>query len=282
MRKGLFLALALAIAMTSCDMGSKKENALKAQNDSLLLEISNRNEQVDGIMGAFNEIQEGFNDINQAESRVNKANLENPSAAENIKENIRFISERLKENREKIAKLEQQLKSSNINSAQLKKAMQGLVAQLEAKQKEIETLQAELASKNIRIAELDDAVLNLSEDKANLEASNAQKEATMAAQEAELNTAWFVFGTKKELKEQRILDAGDVLKNQNFNKEYFTKVDVRKLDEVRLYSKRAELLTNHPAGSYEYTKDDKGQLTLKIKNAKEFWSVSRYLVIQVK
>lgn len=35
-------------------------------------------------------------------------------------------------------------------------------------------------------------------------------------------------------------------------------------------------------GSYELVKDDKGQLTLKITNPAEFWSVSRYLVIQVK
>ena len=30
-----------------------------------------------------------------------------------------------------------------------------------------------------------------------------------------------------------------------------------------MYSKRAELLTTHPAGSYELVKDAKGQLTLK-------------------
>ena len=52
--------------------------------------------------------------------------------------------------------------------------------------------------------------------------------------------------------------------------------------EIKLYSKRAELLTTHPAGSYELVKDAKGQLTLKITNPSQFWSVSRYLVIQVK
>ena len=35
-------------------------------------------------------------------------------------------------------------------------------------------------------------------------------------------------------------------------------------------------------GSYALEKDDKGLLTLKITNPKEFWSVSKYLVIQVK
>jgi len=42
------------------------------------------------------------------------------------------------------------------------------------------------------------------------------------------------------------------------------------------------LLTSHPEGSYELKKDDKGQLTLVITNPNKFWSVSRYLVIEVK
>ena len=111
-------------------------------------------------MGAFNEIQEGFREINEAENRVDLTGdaIENKSSADKIKEDIRFISEKLKSNREQIAKLEEQLKNSNYQSAQLKKAIKNLTAQLEEKQRQIETLQAELASKNIRIAELDEAV----------------------------------------------------------------------------------------------------------------------------
>jgi len=42
------------------------------------------------------------------------------------------------------------------------------------------------------------------------------------------------------------------------------------------------LLTAHPEGTYEFVKDDKDQLILKITNPNKFWSVSRYLVIEVK
>ena len=73
-----------------------------------------------------------------------------------------------------------------------------------------------------------------------------------------------------------------MLNNDDFNKDYFTQIDIRTDKEIKLYSKRAELLTTHPAGSYELVKDAKGQLTLKITNPSQFWSVSRYLVIQVK
>ena len=146
----------------------------------------------------------------------------------------------------------------------------------------IEELQTELASKNIRIQELDAAVSDLSAAKESLAAENEAKAKTVAEQDKSLNAAWFVFGTKSELKAQKILQSGDVLKSADFNKDYFTQIDIRTTKEIKLYSKRAELLTTHPTGSYELVKDDKGQLTLKITNPAEFWSVSRYLVIQVK
>ena len=78
------------------------------------------------------------------------------------------------------------------------------------------------------------------------------------------------------------MKSGDVLKDNDFNKDYFTEIDIRKDKEIKLYSKRAQLLTTHPAGSYEMVKDDKEQITLKITNPNQFWSVSRYLVIQVR
>ena len=119
-------------------------------------------------------------------------------------------------------------------------------------------------------------------DKESLAAEYEAIARSVAEHDKAIISAWFVFGTKSELKSQKILQSGDVLKNADFNKDYFTQIDIRTTKEIKLYSKRAELLTTHPAGSYEIVKEDKGQLTLKITNPKEFWSVSKYLVIQVK
>ena len=284
MKKIVLPALCMAVALASCNNIGQKNDTLQIQNDSLMLELSNRDAELDEIMGAFNDIQEGFREINEAENRVDLqgGTLESQSSADRIKEDIRFISAKLKSNREQIAKLEEQLKNSNYQSAQLRKAIKNLTAELNAKQQQIETLQAELASKNIRIAELDEAVMDLNKNVDELSAENEAKTKTVEAQDKALNTAWYVFGTKSELKDQKILKRGDVLKDNEFNKDYFTQIDIRKDKEIKLYSKRAELLTTHPAGSYELVKDDKNQLTLKITNPSNFWSVSRYLVIQVR
>ena len=156
-----------------------------------------------------------------------------------------------------------------------------------AKTQQIETLQTELATKNIRIAELDDMVAGLHQDVAYLSAENAAKDAIVASQDKALNAAWFVFGTKSELKNEKIVtqklfQKKQVLKDEDFNKDYFTQIDIRKDREIKLYSKDAELLTPHPEGSYELVRDEKKELSLVITHPDKFWSVSRYLVIQVK
>ena len=284
--KKLAVLIVCAAMLASCDGFKGGSKDLKAENDSLLIELSQRNAELDEMMGTFNEIQEGFRQINDAESRVDLQRgtiTENSaSAKQQIASDIEFITKQMEENKAQIAKLQAMLKSSKNNSAQLKKAVESLTQELVTKQQRIEELQAELASKNIRIQELDAAVSDLSVAKETLAAENEAKAKTVAEQEKSLNAAWFVFGTKSELKAQKILQSGDVLKSADFNKDYFTQIDIRTTKEIKLYSKRAELLTTHPTGSYELVKDDKGQLTLKITNPTEFWSVSRYLVIQVK
>lgn len=292
MKKLAVLFVCVAV-MASCDSfsgGSKDQ--LKAENDSLLMELTQRNAELDEMMGTFNDISEGFRQINAAESRVDlqrgavtEGSLD---AKQQIASDIEFIRKQMEENKEQIAKLQAMLKSSKTNSAQLKKAVESLTKELTAKTQRIEELQAELASKNIRIQELDAAVNDLAATKDVLTAENEAKAKTVAEQDKALNTAWFVFGTKKELKDQKILSGsglfkkGEVLKDGDINKDYFTQIDIRTTKEIKLYSKDADILTSHPAGSYKLEKDDKGQLTLKITNPKEFWSVSKYLVIQVK
>lgn len=285
MKKLVTLCVCVAI-LAACDGGGKSKTQLQSENDSLSVALSQRDTELNEIMETFNEIREGFRQINAAENRVDiqrSAISENPvSAKQQIATDIEFISKTMEENRAQISKLQSLLNSSRTKSNELNKAVETLTKELAAKTKHIEELQAELASKNIRIQELDAAVSGLTADKEILTAENEAKAKTVAEQERTMNAAWFVFGTKSELKAQKILQSGDVLRNADFNKDYFTQIDVRTTKEIKLYSKRAELLTNHPAGSYLLEKDDKGQLTLNITNPTEFWSISKYLVIQVK
>lgn len=279
-----FLCLALCVAALASCTNVKREKELTAQNDSLTVALNEKNMALDQAMQAIADIQEGFRAINEAEGRVSVQSQggEGITDAERLKEDILFIQEKMEDNRKQIAELEKKLKAGGAETASLRKVLANLQQELNDKVASIAALQGELARKNIRIAELDSAVVILTGD------VNALQEITEAQQEVieqqvdQLNAAWYVYGTTKELKEQNILNKGEVLTSTEFNKNYFTEIDIRDDKVFPLYAKRAKLLTTHPAGSYEFTKDDDKQLTLSVLDPEAFWSVSRYLVIQVR
>ena len=280
MKKLLIMAVCGVLALASCNQDKKSAlTPAEIQNDSLRSIISARDNEINDMMGTLNDIQQGFAEINEAENRVTIAkDGERADKATQVKENIQFIAQRMKENRVLIKKLQQQLRETGFKGDAMKKTLSQLTNQLSRKETDLKQLRAELESKNIHIKELDE---NLTKEKENLQTESNQKTETINTQDKQLNTGWYVFGTKSELKAQRILDGGKVLQGA-FNKNYFTKIDIRVNKEIKLYSKSVRLLTAHPGSSYTLTTDTNGQYVLRITDPQTFWSTSKYLVVQVR
>lgn len=286
--KKLLVFVVGIMMLTSCNEQAGKTSSL-AQNDSLQSIIAARDHEINDLMATLNDIQQGFQEINEAEERVTLAKIgEGTDKAAQIRENIQFIAQRMAENRELIAKLRQQLREVGFKGDQLQKTIENLTAQMATKDKQLQELREELNQKNIHIAELDETITglnkdveSLNQDVSDLKAENTEKAQTISTQDKQLNTAWFVYGTKNELKNQGIISGGKVLQG-NFNKNYFTKIDIRTDKEIKLYSKSAKILTSHPSSSFTLAKDTKGQYVLRITDPQTFWSTSKYLVVQVK
>ena len=255
MKKLFFASLCLAALVGCQDNKSKVDNAVSAERDSLNKVIAQKDNEINDIMSTFNQIEEGLREIGQAEGRISVArDGEGASRTQRIAENMQFIQQTMQQNRELIDKLRTQLRESSINGEQLKKTIESLALQLEEKDKQLQQLRAELDAKDIHIMDLDEKIANLNTTVSNLSSESAKKSETISAQDKQLHTAWFVFGTKKELKDQQILKNGKVLQG-NFNKEYFTKVDIRVDKEIKLYSRSAKMLTSHPSSSYTLQRD---------------------------
>ena len=282
MRKLLFILMCL-VAVASCKQ--ERANAdltAERQRDSLNQIIAQRDNEINDMMATFNEIEEGFKEINEAEQRVSIAKQgEGASCEQRIRENVQFIQSAMAQNRELINKLKRQLRESAFQGDQFKRTIENLTKQLEEKDQQLTQLRAELSAKDIHIAELDEKITGLNTDVSSLQEENTQKATTISTQDKQLNTAWFVFGTKSELKSQKILVDGKVLQS-NFNREYFTKIDIRVDKEIKLYSRSAKMLTAHPAGSYSLQQDAGKQYVLRITDPQKFWSTSKYLVVLVK
>ena len=283
MKKLLFVFALGAMTLVACDEAKQRPRmADLTQSDSLQKIIAQKDNEINDMMGTLNEIQEGFRLINEAENRVSLAkDGEGANKRQQLRENMQFIQQTMAKNRELINKLKKQLRESSVKGDQLNKTLEDLVAQLEQKDQQLQQLRSELDAKDIHIGKLDETIATLNTDVENLKTESSQKTETINTQDKQLNTAWFVFGTKKELKEQRIIEDGRVLQ-ANFNKNYFTKIDIRIDKEIKLYSKSAKLLTMHPSSSYTLAKDAKDQYVLRITNPQLFWSTSKYLVVLVK
>ena len=278
----LFACLALLLLGACTGKKSSPDLANMEQNDSLQRIIAQRDSEINDMMSTLNEIQEGLSAINQAENRLSIAREgEGANKTAQIKENIKFIANTMARNRELMKRLQQQLRESRFNGDELRKTISNLTQQLDDKAQELQRLKAELDAKDIHIAELDEKIDNLNDNVENLQTDAQQKAQTISNQDKQLNTAWFVFGTKKELKEQHIMENGKVLQS-NFNKNYFAKIDIRIDKEIKFYSTSARILTMHPSGSYTLTPDVNKQYVLRITNPQLFWSTSKYLVVLVK
>ncbi len=281
--KKLLLIATCFMALAACNQDkSATDRATARQRDSLNQVIVQKENEINDLMATMNEIEEGFREINEAENRLSLAKQgEGANREQRIRENLQFIQSTMKQNRELIAKLQQQARESSLKVTELQRTIENLTRQMEEKDQQLQKLRAELEAKDIRIMDLDEKIASLNTNVSNLTAEGQKKTETITEQDKQLNAAWYVFGTKDELKEQKILVDGKVLQ-ANFNRNYFTKIDIRLEKEIKLYSRSAKMLTSHPANSYTLQRDANKQYVLRITNPQQFWSTSKYLVILVK
>lgn len=204
---------------------------------------------------------------------------------EQIRSNLNAYEETLKRYRIRIEELTKQL--DLVNSAQaanMKKAIAKITEQLTTKQQEIANLRNLIDNKNVNIAQLQNKVEKLGQNITELTDANRKQNEDLRAQDAKLNEAYFIIGSKKELKDSGILSKGNLLSKSkvdlsNTELSKFTKIDIRDQKTFHIPSKNAKIMTTVPPGSY--TMDISGNsCTLTVIDTNKFWSVNRYLVIQ--
>ena len=148
---------AALLSLNSCKQ-EKTASAVDnlAQSDSLQKIIDQKDNEINDMMGTLNEIQEGFREINEAEHRVSIVkDGEGSNKSQQIRENIKFISNAMKRNRELIARLQSQLRESSVHGEQFKTTIDNLVKQLNDKDTQLKQLRAEHDANHIHISELD-------------------------------------------------------------------------------------------------------------------------------
>lgn len=245
---------------------------------------------MNSLITSLIDIQDNLQAIKEKENlisvNVSSGDKVNTSMKEQINRDIQMIYDLMVQNKEKITQLEAQLKSSGAKNANLNKLIAGLNKQIEIQAMEIERLNEVLASKDIEISNMSTAIRGLrsSVDSLSMEQRTVKNKLQSATEE--LERGFYIIGSKKELKDKNIITSTGLFSTKkimtgSYESEFFTQVNVTQLEEIPLLSKKAKVLSSHPTEAYALEADDSGNLTLVIKNKTDFWSVSRYLVVQV-
>ncbi len=284
MRNFIYL-LVFSLFLLACNTNGKgsntkgKERIAELENELSQIKLDNesKDKMIKESLSFFNEVQSNLETIQLKKDEI-RLKSESPELTEDDKvyiiEQIKHINFLREENGKKINQLNNALKASNVKIIELENLIERLMKEIEIKDQQIEILQAELENINKEYSKLFDAYI----------------EQTLIVGELtdQINTGFYTYGTQKELTENKVIEKRDGFVGigkktelvDNFNEEYFIKIDILKKKEVYVEGTKVKLVTDHPSSSYEISKDEKNAKII-IKNPKEFWKVSKYLVVIV-
>lgn len=294
MKKIMYLVWLMAglAVLPACQRTNKLEaEAMRQDSINVALQdsINTANAEKDSLMQLMGDIADGMQQIKELEDivSVNNLNGETPDRKQQLRDDIVLIQEAINKHKQRLSDLEKRLKQSTNYNATMQKSIANLKAQLEDQQKTINNLTEQLAAAHIQIKNLNQSVdsLNTVNKAVMKEKEAAQQESKQLTNEVNtLNTCYYVIGSNKELKANKIIESGFLRKTKilqgDFEMSYFTKADRRTLNEIPLHSNKAQLMTNHPKDSYEIVEHG-NMKTLHILNPARFWEKSNFLVVKV-
>ena len=292
--KKLFYVLLIPVLLlaSGCNQRKAEIARLQAQNDSLRAVGSDKESNIADFVTTFNEIESNLDSIKRIERVIDKdakAGEVKGSRKEQIKSDISYIYSLLQKNRALVASLTAKLNKSNKHSAELQKMIDNLNKSIAEKDTQIAQLTDELGKLNIQVKDLNVKVADLNTNVDNLSAENQKKQAEIEAKTEALNTAYYVIGTNRELKDKKIISGEggfigigrtkDIMADLNMAD--FVKVDITKVSEIPVMKKKISIITSHPKTSYRI-EGEKTVDKIVILDSKAFWSLSKVLVISVK
>ncbi len=261
--------------------------------DSAMELLENREKQLEEFAHEFDQIEKNLSSIDTSKARLLFLNTQPKlNQQDKIHSLIATIYIALDENQASIKKLEANLSKSKA----LQVAINAMRKTLENKELEISQLEKELNNLQIEVKNLKDAVAFKEKQLAEKDTLLAKQIAKIETQEkligdkeSELNKVYFIRGSPKELE-----SAGIIKKEGGFLGIGSVKILGEKIgqDKVKILNlkndkmlmlgriKKKKVITPHPSDSYFFIAKE-GQFYLKISYPEKFWSLSKYLVVQV-
>ena len=275
MKKVTLLSLVI-VAMLFAACSNQKTDASQGENDSTAVVEKLEQEEVDNMVEIINAMSAAMDSIQIQEKMI--FNMQEGTPKNQVIAKLKAFQELLASKQAEIDKLNIENKSQKNTIANLKKMVAFLQGELDTKSKQIAEMVELMEKKDASISSLR---YNLNEKEKEADYLKDQN----FEQDQQLNTVYYIVGTKDELKEKGLTKGGGLFTKKkadyaNIDKSHFTKRDMRGLDKIIIDSKKAKIITEKPVSSYTLTKNEDGTTTLTITDKEAFWKASPFLIIQ--
>lgn len=280
-------AAVLLVALAACQQGpTEAELAAQAEIATLSQDLQERDSLIAEMALGFDEIEQNIAMFDEREKLLlnDAENLDGITERKaKLVRDVQLLGGLVQEGRDRIAELEKRLGSSKAQVGGLRTRLKEFEAQLADRDASLTAMQEDLIAKDFHIEQV-------TQQLSATEMEVAKREAIIEQQVNAINKAYLIVGTSKELEEKGVVArTGGVVGIGRTSvlvadapEQRFKEVDMRTTSRVPLGVKKAELVTEHPKGSYELVEQDNELAYLEIKDPESFWKVSRYMVVQVK
>lgn len=276
--------------LVSCNLvnSPKKVTVLEQENDSLNAVVALRDSLMNEMIETFYQIESDLAFIRERGNvlSVSSENLEiETSRKDQIVNDVKDLANLLEKNKKELASLNSKLKKSGIKIKSLNNRVEKLTKTLTERSDEIASLTTELEKKSFEVSILNERV-------ASLETESEKQNEVISQQVAQINNsnlAYYTLGTTKELEKKGVLEKrGGFLGlgktksvKSDFTLDYFSEFDIRTTKSISVNSDKANLISEHPAGSYEFVTENEQIAFLAINDVNEFYKFSKYIVLEV-
>ncbi len=291
MKKHFYLVICVALStmavlsFQACK-GDQTE-ALQSQVDSLTATIEQNNQELEFYQSCLFLVSDGLDSIARADKNLMTvaSSREKTITRESIKQDLAAYADLLTRQRERINQLEAQMGEGGKERERMKGLISILSKQIEEKDATIQKLQKKVETQDFNVALLQDEINGLYTKIATLKHENKSKDEAIKVAQEMLNEGYYIIGSSSELKKLGVLSSRFLGKSKvnvdQIDESIFTKIDTRDFLQLTIPSKKVTIKSQHPSTSYKLTTDKKsGTTTLDIVDELDFWSVTRFLIIQ--
>lgn len=273
--------------LSSCVESSQKYKDLQARADSLNHITLAQTQEMESMFADINDITAGMQSLRDAEhlltleaEKEKKAGTKSKQQLTQLKNDVQAIKEAIAGYKSQIAKLEGKNKSQ---SAEFKKMIANLNAELEVRSEKITEITNQLAAANKELAVKLEEVKQLTQNVDSLDKETKGQKMVIAEQDQTLHLANYLIGSRKALKEAEVISRQGIfcppIVSSQAQKADFVNIDIRETKSIPVNSKKAKVLSSHPADSYTLESGEDGNLILKISDENAFWKQTKYLVV---